>query len=37
MAYPQDVAVAKTGITVLNPELAPNDTLVEYDSRPQCN
>ena len=33
MAHPQEVAIANTGITVLNPELAPSETLVEYDFR----
>ena len=34
MACPQEVNVAATGITVLNPELMPNETLVEYASQP---
>ena len=34
MARPQEVAVANTGITVLNPELKPSEILVEYDTRP---
>ena len=34
MARPQEVNVAVTGITVLNPELKPDETLVEYASQP---
>lgn len=34
MARPQEANVAVTGITVLNPELTPNETLVEYASQP---
>ena len=34
MARPQEVNVAVTGITVLNPELTPDETLVEYASQP---
>ena len=37
MARPQEVAVNKIGLTELNPELSPNDALVECVSQPCAN
>ena len=34
MARPQEVIVNKTGLTVLNPELSPDQASVEYVSQP---
>ena len=34
MARPQEAIVSKIGLTVLNPELSPDQTSVEYDSQP---
>ena len=37
MAPPQDMVIHDTGLTVLNPELKPEDTLVEFVSQPCGN
>ena len=34
MARPREVIVSKIGLTVLNPELSPDQTSVEYVSQP---
>ena len=34
MARPQEVTVSKIGLTVLNPELSPDQASVEYVSQP---
>ena len=34
MARPQEVTVSRIGLTVLNPELSPDQALVEYVSQP---
>ena len=34
MARPQEVIVSKIGLTVLNPELSPDQVSVEYVSQP---
>ena len=34
MPRPQEVIVSKIGLTVLNPELSSDQTLVEYVSQP---
>ena len=34
MARPQEVTISKIGLTVLNPELSPDQASVEYVSQP---
>lgn len=34
MAHPQEVAINSIGLTVLNPELSPDEALVEYVPQP---
>ena len=34
MAHPQEVLISKIGLTVLNPELSPDQASVEYVPQP---